>query len=50
MTEATYKGSYFCGAVELTVTGKPEGMGHCNSCRAWGPPPSMPSPFGSLKM
>lgn len=41
MTEPIYKGSCFCGAVELTVTGKPEGMGycHCNSCRAWGAAP-----------
>ncbi|MBE9556540.1 MAG: GFA family protein [Proteobacteria bacterium] len=41
MTESTYKGSCFCGAVELTVTGKPEVMGycHCDSCRAWGAAP-----------
>jgi hypothetical protein len=30
-------GSCFCGAVELEVTGSPEGMGycHCSSCRSW---------------
>lgn len=41
MTESTYKGSCFCGAVELTVTGKPEVMGfcHCDSCRAWAAAP-----------
>src|SRR5271166_5600433 len=33
----TYKGQCFCGAVEIEVTGAPEGMGycHCNSCRSW---------------
>jgi hypothetical protein len=33
----THKGSCFCGAVELAVTGEPVGMGycHCNSCRSW---------------
>jgi len=32
-----YSGSCFCGAVELEVTGAPEGMGycHCRSCRSW---------------
>lgn len=41
MTEPTYKGSCFCGAVELTVTGKPEVTGycHCESCRSWGAAP-----------
>jgi len=36
MTE-TYKGSCFCGAVEIEVTGEPAGMGycHCESCRHW---------------
>lgn len=31
------KGSCFCGAVEITVTGQPAGMGfcHCSSCRSW---------------
>jgi hypothetical protein len=35
--EKTYKGSCFCGAVELTVTGEPAAMGfcHCASCRHW---------------
>jgi hypothetical protein len=33
----TYRGQCFCGAVQLGVTGAPEGMGycHCNSCRSW---------------
>jgi hypothetical protein len=33
----TYHGRCFCGAVELTVTGEPAGMGycHCSSCREW---------------
>ena len=33
----TYNGRCFCGAVELTVTGEPAGMGycHCSSCRSW---------------
>jgi len=33
----THKGTCFCGAVEVEVTGKPEGMGycHCSSCRSW---------------
>jgi len=32
-----YKGSCFCGAVQLTVSGEPVGMGycHCDSCRHW---------------
>ena len=32
-----YKGSCFCGEVQLTVTGDPVGMGycHCESCRRW---------------
>ena len=35
--DRTYKGTCFCGAVELTVTGSPAGMGycHCASCRSW---------------
>lgn len=30
-------GKCFCGAVEIEVSGSPEGMGycHCNSCRSW---------------
>lgn len=33
----THTGSCFCGAVQLEVTGEPEGMGycHCRSCRSW---------------
>jgi hypothetical protein len=33
----THSGSCFCGAVEVQVTGAPEGMGycHCRSCRSW---------------
>ena len=33
----TWKGSCFCGAVELTVSGAPAAMGycHCESCRHW---------------
>jgi hypothetical protein len=33
----THSGSCFCGAVEVTVTGDPAGMGycHCSSCRSW---------------
>ncbi len=36
-TEKTYRGSCFCGAVELTVSGTPAAMGycHCTSCRQW---------------
>jgi hypothetical protein len=35
--ETIYRGSCFCGAVELRVTGEPAAMGycHCNSCRKW---------------
>lgn len=34
---ATYKGSCYCGAVEVSVTGDPavEGYCHCLSCRKW---------------
>src|SRR5688500_16008400 len=41
MEAKTYKGSCFCGAVELSATGKPEAMGfcHCASCRSWGAAP-----------
>jgi hypothetical protein len=33
----TYKGSCFCGAVQITVSGEPAAMGycHCDSCRHW---------------
>jgi hypothetical protein len=32
-----HAGNCFCGAVEVQVTGSPEGMGycHCSSCRSW---------------
>ncbi len=32
-----HKGACFCGAVEIEVSGAPEGMGycHCSSCRSW---------------
>ena len=32
-----FKGQCFCGAVELVVTGEPQGSGycHCASCRSW---------------
>ncbi len=35
--EKKYAGTCFCGAVEVTVTGEPAGMGycHCSSCRKW---------------
>src|SRR5215831_17825788 len=35
--DATYSGSCFCGAVQLTVSGEPAAMGycHCESCRHW---------------
>ena len=38
---AAYKGACFCGAVQLTVTGEPAGMGycHCESCRHWAAAP-----------
>ena len=37
MSDKTYAGSCFCGAVQFTVTGAPSGMGycHCESCRSW---------------
>ena len=37
----SYKGTCFCGAVEVEVTGKPEAMGfcHCTSCREWSAAP-----------
>ena len=33
----SYRGSCFCGAVELKVSGEPAAMGycHCASCRKW---------------
>ena len=37
----TYKGSCFCGTVEIAVTGTPEAAGycHCASCRSWSAAP-----------
>lgn len=37
MVDETQTAVCFCGAVEITVTGKPEAMGycHCESCRHW---------------
>jgi hypothetical protein len=39
--EKSYRGSCFCGAVELRVTGEPAAMGycHCDSCRRWSASP-----------
>ena len=41
MTDKTYKGSCFCAAVQLEVTGEPAGMGycHCGDCRSWAAAP-----------
>ncbi|WP_428311340.1 GFA family protein [Hydrocarboniphaga sp.] len=35
--QKTYEGRCFCGAVQLSVSGDPAGMGycHCGSCRSW---------------
>ena len=35
--DKVYKGSCFCGAVQIQVTGAPVAMGycHCASCRSW---------------
>ena len=37
MSEKSYSGKCFCGAVEVKVTGEAAGMGycHCASCRSW---------------
>src|ERR1700681_2755859 len=37
----THKGSCFCGAVEVIVTGEPveAGFCHCSSCRSWAAAP-----------
>ncbi len=37
MSETSYAGQCFCGAVELVVTGEALGAGycHCESCRSW---------------
>lgn len=36
-----HKGTCFCGAVQIEVTGEPEAMGycHCHSCRFWSAAP-----------
>ena len=36
-----YKGTCFCGSVEVTATGEPAAMGycHCESCRTWSAAP-----------
>jgi hypothetical protein len=41
MEQKIYKGTCFCGAVQLSATGNPEGMGfcHCASCRSWAAAP-----------
>jgi hypothetical protein len=38
---ASHTGECFCGSVEITVSGEPEGMGycHCRSCRSWSAAP-----------
>jgi len=37
----SYKGTCFCGAIEITATGEPVVMGycHCSSCRHWSASP-----------
>ena len=37
----THIGRCFCGAVEIAVSGEPDGMGycHCESCRSWSAAP-----------
>src|SRR2546428_8484800 len=41
MSDKSYRGGCFCGAVEVTVTGAPKAMGycHCTSCREWSAAP-----------
>jgi len=41
MSDKSYRGTCFCGAVEVSVTGTPKAMGycHCTSCRAWAAAP-----------
>lgn len=41
MSDKTYKGSCFCGAVALEVTGEPIASGycHCGDCRSWSASP-----------
>jgi len=40
-TPPTYRGSCFCGAVNVEVRGEPVAMGycHCDSCRSWSASP-----------
>ncbi|HEX2139636.1 MAG TPA: GFA family protein [Woeseiaceae bacterium] len=35
--QKSFNGSCFCGAIQMSVTGEPVGMGycHCDSCRSW---------------
>ena len=37
MSDATYKGQCYCGAVQIEVTGEAAAAGycHCETCRAW---------------
>jgi hypothetical protein len=37
MSDRTFNGQCFCGAVRFTVTGEPAAAGycHCSSCRSW---------------
>jgi hypothetical protein len=41
MVENSYRGSCFCGSVQLSVSGAPVAMGfcHCASCRQWSAAP-----------
>jgi hypothetical protein len=37
MGDTTYRGTCFCGGVEISISGAPAAMGycHCESCRKW---------------
>jgi hypothetical protein len=41
MSAKVYRGSCFCGTIEITVSGEPVAMGfcHCTSCRTWSASP-----------
>jgi len=41
MTDKTYSGACFCGAVQIEATGTPEAMGycHCSDCAEWAAAP-----------
>jgi hypothetical protein len=41
MSDNTYQGACFCGAVHFEVSGAPAAMGycHCESCRSWSAAP-----------